>query len=178
MHVCVCKWFSGSAHERKLKMVGNNICVVVSFLNGSIQNLSIRHATFLISNSYVRYVNKLLRIFAHTHTQIHKYTQTSIWRCACVCASACAYVHRTVCVCLNNKYKQKHRIVLLERSTSAVLRFFFTLCKSQQLGMGWKKARCFVRKGAGSLSSWTSLSMIPGMSKLFLQKRAILAQTY
>lgn len=148
MHVCVCKWFSGSAHERKLKMVGNNICVVVSFLNGSIQNLSIRHATFLISNSYVRYVNKLLRIFAHTHTEIHKYTQTSIWRCACVCASACAYVHRTVCacVCLNNKYKQKHRIVLLERSTSAVLRFFFPM--QIATGNGLKKGTLLCEEGS------------------------------
>lgn len=149
MHVCVCKWFSGSAHERKLKMVGNNICVVVSFLNGSIQNLSIRHATFLISNSYVRYVNKLLRIFAHIHTEIHKYTQTSIWRCAYVCASACAYVHRTVCVCvcLNNKYKQKHRIVLLERSTSAVLRFFFPM-QIATTGNGLKKGTLLCEEGS------------------------------
>lgn len=164
--VCLCKWFSGSAHERKLKMVGNNICVVVSFLSGSIQNLSIRHATFLISNSYVRYVNKLLRIFAHIHTLIQKYINTHkhLYADAPVCARQHVHMYIEECVCLNNKYKQKHRIVLLERSTSAVLRFFFPLCKSQQLGMGWKNARCFVRKGAGSLSSWTSLSMIPGMS--------------
>lgn len=77
--VCLCKWFSGSAHERKLKMVENNICVVVSILNGSIQNLSIRHATFLISNSYVRYVNKLLRIFAHLHTHTNTYIHTNIY---------------------------------------------------------------------------------------------------
>lgn len=147
MCVCASGSVGASAHERKLKMVGNNIYVVVSFLNGSIQNLSIRHATFLISNSYVRYVNKLLRIFAHTHTEIHKYTQTSIWRCAYVCASACAYVHRTVCVCLNNKYKQKHRIVLLEHSTSAVLRFFFAM-QIATTGNGLKKGTLLCEEGS------------------------------
>lgn len=74
-----------------------------------------------------------------------------------VCARKHLHVHVHMYieqyVCLNNKYKQKHRIVLLESSTSAVLRFLFSLCKTEQLGMGWKKARCFVRKGAGSFSS-------------------------
>lgn len=50
VYECVCmQVISGNAHERKLKTVGNNICVVVSFLNGSIQDLSIRHATFCLA---------------------------------------------------------------------------------------------------------------------------------
>lgn len=71
MCACVCKCSVGPRMSVSSKWFENNICVVVSFLNGSIQDLSIRHATFLISNSYVRYVNKLLRIFAHTHTSMY-----------------------------------------------------------------------------------------------------------
>lgn len=102
MSVCASGSVGASAHERKLKMVGNNICVVVSFLNGSIQNLSIRHATFLISNSYVRYVNKLLRIFAHIHTHTQKYINTHkhLYGDAPMCARQHVHMYIGQCVCV------------------------------------------------------------------------------